>query len=144
MTALGDAASAVLALQAGLRRGYPAHSLPGADDALAALNRLAESGIVRPLLLDLALSLRHGCEVTPCEVADALEDIGDAALDEVIAAVEIAAFVSRASRPASPPPPSGRGDEMALEMGATRDARDTEPPPPWSSEWWGDFPTVRC
>lgn len=161
MTALGDAAVAILVLQAGLRRGYPTRALPGATDAIAALDRLSQSGVVRPLLLELARSLRDG-DVAPAEVADALEDIGEAALDEVIAAVEIAAFVSRASRPASPPPPSGRGDEEAVELRAARDATgDTLPPsgevelgemaccgadtePPASVQWWDELPTVRC
>ncbi|XXX79275.1 hypothetical protein WMF30_10920 [Sorangium sp. So ce134] len=173
MSAIGDASEALLALQAVLRRGYDARALPGAADALAALDRLAEAGVMRTGLLVLAYSLRHS-EVAPVEVADALEELSELAADEVIAAASAAA--AAVSRPETPPPPSGRGDEEAVEHRAARAATGdtlppesgdvplgwmacagadtlppleeaygaaTEPPAPESVEWWDDQPAVR-
>jgi hypothetical protein len=87
-----------------------------------------------------------------------------AALGDCLCACHGAA-TAPASRPASPPPPSGDGDEEAEELSAARAATgdtlppasgdvdlpemacctgaDTEPPAPGETQWFDDVPTVR-
>jgi hypothetical protein len=98
-------------------------------------------------------------------VADGLVAIEELMVAETMAEMLAArTSVPPASRPASPPPRSERGDEMAAELRAARASTgdtlppsgevefgemaccgaDTDPPAPGSVQWWDDTPTVRC
>ncbi|MGK3995000.1 hypothetical protein [Sorangium sp. So ce1024] len=170
MSALKDASEALLVLRAALRRDPVPSPLPCAAEALAALERIIESGTSRVSLTILAHGLRRG-DVELVDVEDAIDALGEVALQEALAAptkvisdayyprptdtvawncmagrhgtcrgwsIEVGACGCdchglatdpAASRPASPPPPSGRGDDLAVELSAAYAATgDTLPP----------------
>lgn len=101
-------------------------------EALAAFERLAESGIDSPWLRWRISYLHDDLMWRACwamEGVELFQRLGELlSLDEAVT-------VAPSSRPATPPPASGRGDELKLEPAAASDARDTEPP---SDPLWPD------
>ncbi|WP_438029128.1 hypothetical protein [Sorangium sp. So ce233] len=139
-------------------------------ETIAALERLSEACGEPPWLRWRLASLldeetwRADWTEESGELIQALGEL--LALDEAMDAPPALAAAPAApeSRPASPPPPSGDGDEEAAELSAalaaTGDtvppasgerelgemacaAADTDAPEPGSVEWWDDQPTVR-
>lgn len=123
-----NAIGALLVLQASFLReedAYVGFCRIRSVECLRALQAEGESGP----WLHVGLADIGDLRGTPAsEIEGVVADCICAIEDLLVAEAKAEFFATRASRPASPPPPSERGDEETEEYAAARDARDTDPP----------------
>ncbi|WP_437310121.1 hypothetical protein [Sorangium sp. So ce388] len=124
--ALEGAALAAVCLDAAMAAGASGPVVERRRELVDALDRLHQAGVASVRLTDWLAALRDeriwSIEFRAGSLS-LLRTLGELLnLDEAVAAP------ASESRPETPPPPSGDGDEESLEHAAARDSRDTLPP----------------